>query len=166
VSAEDANLIRRFESGFSPEERSRLAEHLISGAFGEVPCAVCGDTLFAFSRAAEGTAAYECPACGTRTYVRQREGRIEVLSEVRLVRIVDYARRKRWSCSEHPGVAVEAESVQTDPREPLLLKIHYLCRRSRRFGRKRVHAGVLTQPALSLEAEMLAAQADRKGSED
>jgi transposase-like protein len=150
------DLAQRFEAAFNAAERQTLAAQLLSKALLEAPCAACNGSSFVLTQS-ERCASFECPACHARTFVRREGGRLSVLSEQRLLCIVQYIRRKQWFCPEHDGVAVEITGVHTDEQDPLRIHLHFNCRRSRGWRQQRVHAGERALDALTLEAEMLAA---------
>jgi hypothetical protein len=155
-------VLKRFESEFTEDERRLIACYVLESTLIEVPCSECGGATFTVENRL-ASASYECPVCHKRTFIRNSDGKRVVVSEGRLTRIVRYAQTRKWHCPQHDGVQIEITGVQPDTKDPLKLAVHYLCRRSRGFGRKRVHSGVRAEEALCLEAEMLAST-DGKGA--
>jgi|GEM_PF-5813196 len=131
-------------------------KRLLANALVEVPCAECGRYALTFERN-QPYAAFECPACHRRTFMIRDETGCTILSETRLIRLVRFARSRRWFCPDHPGIPLDITQIRINPREPRNLTLCYLCRRGIRFfGRHRVHAGVINIDLMTLEAEMLA----------
>lgn len=145
----------KFEAALSAEERQAVVRHLLSEALVEIPCCQCARGRFVLPPGR--TAAFECPACGARTYARQDGAALAMVSEARLRRILRFAAARPWFCPEHAGVRVAVTGVAPDPDNPLAIRIQFNCRRARGWGRARVHAGVREENALSLEAAMPAA---------
>jgi hypothetical protein len=137
-------------TGAREDLRRFLADVLV-----EVPCAECGKFAMTFEKGRK-SASFECPGCRKRTFLTQDEQDCSIFSETRLVRLVRYARARRWFCPEHAGTPVMIVQIRTDSQDPRKVVLNYVCRRGNRFfGKRRVHAGTLSLDLMTLEAEML-----------
>ena len=136
-------------------------QRLLADALVEVACPLCGAGAFTLPPG-DSTAWHQCPACGGRTVIVREEGRLSVLSEYRMIRIVSHLKAKTWSCADHEAVTVDVTGVEQDAGEPLWATVHYVCRRRSGLWRRRVHTGSRRVNLLSYEAEMSAADAAKR----
>ena len=158
MSKNPKEILDRFEAAFDEADRQTLAEQLLAGSLREIACSECGGSVFVFE-ASRVMASFECPHCHKKTFVRQAGGGLTVLSETRLGQIVRYLRARTCYCPEHDGIRAEITGVRSRSDDPFQMDVAYLCRRSRGWGRRRVHAGTMTVDVTTLEAEMAAGPA-------
>jgi hypothetical protein len=155
MNSDPATLWKAFEEHFTQPERDELAKTLLDASLLEVVCAECGRYALTLRRG-QLSGAFECPACHKRTFALLNEGRYNVFSETRLIRLIRYVSAKRWYCPEHDGVPLKVVRVQGNPDDPRMAILHYVCRRGHwPFSRKRLHSGQIPINLLTLEMEML-----------
>ena len=152
------SLVKEFEQRHTPAEREALARQLLDQALLEVVCAECGRYALTLRRG-QTSGAFECPGCHKRTFVVLNEGRYDLFSETRLVRLIRYASGKHWFCPDHEGTRVKIVRIQGNPADPRAVTLHYVCRRGWwPFSRPRIHSGSIAVNLLTLEMEMLASE--------
>ncbi|MFZ4394575.1 MAG: hypothetical protein ACOYOU_02995 [Kiritimatiellia bacterium] len=148
-SAED--LLADFRTRYAEDERGNLVRALLASALREAPCPACGRAAFAVEPT-EGWSRFECPYCHEITWIGGQNGKLIVLSGRRRVALLRAACRRAWYCPEHDGVRVRITAIETDPADPTIAKVQYLCRRSKGVLQgSRLHTGTIPVNLLALE---------------
>jgi predicted RNA-binding Zn-ribbon protein involved in translation (DUF1610 family) len=146
-------LLAEYQARYTVEERGLLQSAILASALRETPCSTCGRAAFAVEPG-DGWSRFECPYCHEVIWIGGPAEKLTVLSGRRRVALLRAATRRAWYCPDHDGVRVRLTAIETDPANPTIAMIHFLCRRSRGVLQGgRVHTGTLPVNLLALESQ-------------